>query len=164
MQGQPDRWPNLIQICRGAGQRLVKAACQSDRMRLSRKSEYACLALIDLAQHADDGYVKLRDICQRKDIPREYLVQILQILRRSRYIKSSRGAEGGYQLSKPASEITLAEIIRLMDGALAPVESASKYFYEQTPIEKSPKLLAVFKAIRDHVAELLERTTFADLA
>ena len=64
---------------------------------------------------------------------------------------------------KNPEQISLAEIIRLMDGALAPVESASKYFYENTPIEQHKKLINIFIDIRDYIAEKLENITFGDL-
>lgn len=133
-------------------------------MKLSFKSEYACLALIDLAQHYSDGGVcKIADISARMEIPKKFLEQILLILKRTGYVKSQKGPEGGYKLAKSPDQIKLAEIIRLMTGALAPVESVSKYFYEPTPIEKSAPLLAVFQDIRDYTANKLENTTFADL-
>ena len=132
-------------------------------MKLSRKGEYACLAILDLAEHYGEGYIKTSDICERKAIPKSYLEQILLLLHRARYIRSARGMEGGHQLVKPPSEINVAEIVRLIDGALAPVESASEYFYEHTPIEKSAGLVHLFKEIRDYIADKLEHTTFADL-
>jgi Rrf2 family protein len=133
-------------------------------MKLSRKSEYACLALIDLCEHLDNEFVKIRDISERKDIPKKFLEQILATLRTAGYVKSRKGADGGYKLAKPPQEITVAEIVRLMDGALAPVESASKYFFEHTPIERNKKLLAIMRQIRDYTAGILENTTFRDLA
>ena len=84
-------------------------------------------------------------------------------LKSSGYVKSVRGANGGYKLAKEPCDITLAETIRLFDGALAPVESVSVYFYEHTPIEQNKKLLGVFKDIRDYVANKLENTTYANL-
>lgn len=66
-------------------------------------------------------------------------------------------------LAKHPSKISIAEVVRLMDGALAPVESVSKYFYESTPIEQNKALINVFKDIRDYVAKKMETTTFADL-
>jgi len=132
-------------------------------MKLSRKSEYACLAIIDLAEQRGQGYVATAEIARRKHIPRKYLEQILLSLRRAGQVKSIRGAEGGYQLARPPEEISVADVVRLMDGALAPVESVSKYFYAHTPIEGQPKLLAVFRDIRDYVADKLEKTTFADI-
>ena len=133
-------------------------------VKLSAKSEYACLALIDLAEHRGSGFTKIEGIAQRKRIPKKYLEQILLILKRARYLKSKKGPEGGYRLAKPPGKISVAEIVRLMDGALAPVESVSKYFYEATPIEQSKRLVSVFKDIRDYVSKKLEKTTFADLS
>ncbi len=132
-------------------------------MKLSTRSEYACLALIDLAQHRDEGYIPTGTIAARQGVPHQYLEQILLILKRSGYVRSRRGTGGGYRLAKGPEAITIAEVLRLLDGALAPVESVSTYFYEPTPISRSEPLLAVFREIRDFVAHKLESTTFADL-
>lgn len=132
-------------------------------MKLSRKGEYACLAMLDLAEHYGEGYVKTADICERKGIPKSYLEQILLILSRGRYIRSARGMEGGHQLAKSPAEISVAAIVRLIDGPLAPVDSVSEYFYESTPIEKSAGFLKLFKDIRDYISHKLEQTSFADL-
>ena len=132
-------------------------------MKLSVKSEYACLALIDLAEHNKLDIIKIDEIAKRKGIPKKFLEQILLSLKNSGFVKSRRGPDGGYLLAKPADRIFLAEIIRLMDGPLAPVESVSVYFYDNSPIEQSPALIAVFKDIRDYIAEKLEHTSFADL-
>ncbi|HOT52326.1 MAG TPA: Rrf2 family transcriptional regulator, partial [Candidatus Hydrogenedentes bacterium] len=77
--------------------------------------------------------------------------------------QSTKGQHGGYRLAKPANAISIAEIVRLFDGALAPTESVSKYFYESTPIEREDGLIRVFTEIRDRVAEILEGTTIADV-
>ena len=132
-------------------------------MKLTTKSEYSILALIYLARRENAGFIKIEEICSHCNISKKYLELLFTILKRNRYIKTRRGTSGGYALSRPASKISIAEIIRLMDGALAPVESVSKYFYEKTPIEKSNKLIAVFKQIRDYVSNTLESVTFADL-
>jgi len=132
-------------------------------MKLSLKSEYACLALIDLAENSGESIVKIEEISKRKSIPKKFLEQILLSLKNAGYVKSRRGPEGGYMLAKKPSEINLAEIIRLMDGALAPVESVSVYFYDSTPIEQNSMLISVFKDIRDYISDKLEKTTFADL-
>jgi DNA-binding IscR family transcriptional regulator len=68
----------------------------------------------------------------------------------------------GYRLAKPAQSVSLAEIIRLFDGALAPTESVSEYFYAPTPVEKEKSLIRVFRQIRDYVSDTLEQTTIAD--
>ncbi|ETA69506.1 MAG: Rrf2 family transcriptional regulator, cysteine metabolism repressor [Methanolobus sp.] len=132
-------------------------------MKLSTKSEYACLALIDLSENYGSGYIKIEDICHRQDLPRKYIEQLLLSLKRAGYVKSRRGADGGYMLAKEPAQISLAEIVRLMDGALAPVNSVSKYFYECTPLEKNEALIKVFREIRDYIADKMENTTFADL-
>ncbi|MBN1761043.1 MAG: Rrf2 family transcriptional regulator [Chitinispirillaceae bacterium] len=133
-------------------------------MKLTVKSEYACLAMIALAEQFNTGEViTIARISEQKSIPKKFLEQILLALKRGGYVRSRKGPEGGYSLAKKPEEINVAEIVRLMDGALAPVESVSKYFFEHTPIEKSPKLLNVFKSIRDYISETLEGVTFREL-
>jgi Rrf2 family protein len=132
-------------------------------MKLSTRSEYALLALLELSDNYGMGMLKIEDIARRRKIPRKYLEQILLILKRAGYLKSRRGAEGGYLLSRSPKSISVAEIVRLMDGALAPVDSVSRYFYSHTPIEQSRELKALMKEIRDYVSGKLEKKTFADL-
>ncbi len=130
---------------------------------MSKKTEYACLALIDLSRNYEGGLMKISELSERNNIPKKFLEQILLLLKSTGYVKSVRGPKGGYKLSKSPVNITLAEIIRLFEGALAPVESVSVYFYECTPIEKNQKLVSVFKDIRDYVSNKLEFITFNDL-
>jgi len=132
-------------------------------MRLSSKSEYACLALIELAQNYDSGWITIEGISKRQSIPKKYLENILLLLNRAGYLISRRGVHGGYKLAKDPGGITIAEIVRLMDGALAPVHSVSKYFYEHTPIERNKNLHELLSQIRDYIANKLENTTFKDL-
>lgn len=133
-------------------------------MKLSVKSEYACLALITLSEmYESDQLCSITKIAESKDIPKKYLEQILLTLKHAGYVKSYKGPKGGYKLAKSPDKINVAEIIRLMDGALAPVESVSSYFFEHTPIEKSPKLLNVFRDVRNYISDTLERLTFEDL-
>lgn len=131
-------------------------------MRLTTRSEYALLALVYLARRQAEGFIPVETIAQAQGIPPKYLEQILLVLKRARYVRSSKGKNGGYRLAKPAHEINLAEIIRLLDGALAPTESVSEYFYESTPIEREKNLVAVFRKIREFIAQTLEQTTLAD--
>jgi Rrf2 family transcriptional regulator, cysteine metabolism repressor len=133
-------------------------------MKLTKRSEYALLTLIYLArQDAEKGFFSVETIASAQIIPPKFLEQILLILKRSRYVRSVKGQHGGFALAKSPAEITVAEIIRLFDGALAPTESVSKYFYESTPIEKEKNLIKLFSEIRDFVAEKLENTTIADM-
>lgn len=132
-------------------------------MKLTSRSEYALLALVHLARQNPKNLISVETIARAQNIPPKFLEQILLIMKRSHYLRSSKGQHGGYALAKPPAKITLAEIIRLFDGALAPTESVSKYFYESTPIEKEKKLIKLFKGIRDYVSEKLENSTLADM-
>jgi len=133
-------------------------------LKLTSRSEYALLALIYLARTGSENLVPVQTIATAQGIPPKFLEQILLILKRAKFLRSLRGQAGGYALARPASQIHLAEVIRLFDGALAPTESVSVYFYESTPIEKEQKLISVFKDIRDYVAGKLENTTLADVS
>lgn len=132
-------------------------------MKLTTKSEYSILALIYMARNEKNGFMKIDQICSKCDIPKKYLELLLMILRQNGYIKTKRGTSGGYKLTKPASQISIAEIIRLMDGALAATESVSKYFFADTPLGREKKLIKVFKEIRDYISKRLENLTLADL-
>ncbi len=132
-------------------------------MKLTTKSEYCLLALLHLARRQDGGFVKIEEICDRYEIPKKYLELLFMTLRQNRLIKTRRGTQGGYQLAVPAGRISLASIIRLMDGALAPTESVSTYFFSDTPIAREEKLLSVFREIRDYIAGRLEQITLQDL-
>ncbi|MBU0677940.1 MAG: Rrf2 family transcriptional regulator [Verrucomicrobia bacterium] len=132
-------------------------------MKLTVRSEYACLTLFYLSQRYGRGFVKTEEIARAQHIPKKYLEQILLLLKRAGYVRSKRGARGGYEMSKSPRQISVAEIVRLMDGPLAPVESASKYFFSHTPIEQEKALLCLFKEIRNMVAKKMEATTFASL-
>lgn len=132
-------------------------------MKLTTKSEYSILALLYIARQPIDVYVKVDEIATSCDIPKKYLELLLMTHRQNRLIRTRRGNQGGYQLARPADQITLAEVIRLMDGALAPTESVSTYFHSDTPISKEAKILSVFQDIRDYIANKLEKITLKDL-
>jgi Rrf2 family protein len=132
-------------------------------MRLTTKSEYTLLALIYIARHERNGFIKIEDICSKYDIPKKYLEQLFLVLKQNRYIKTKRGSSGGYKLALASKHISIAEVVRLMDGALAPTESVSKYFFSETPLQREKKIMRVFKEIRDYVSGRLERLKLSDL-
>lgn len=132
-------------------------------MKLTARSEYSLLALVYLARQDGTSYISVDTIAQAQGIPPKFLEQLMLSLKRARLLRSVKGQKGGYQLAKKPDEITLAEVVRLFDGALAPTESVSENFYESTPIEKEKKLVGVFKDIRDYVSQKLEKTTIADV-
>ena len=132
-------------------------------MKLSYRSEYALLALVHLARCPEGEFVSVESIANAQGIPKKFLEQIMLHLKRERCVRSAKGNRGGYQLARPVGAISLAEVIRLFDGALAPTESVSKYYYESTPIEREKKLVKVLLNIRDHIANKLEKTTIANM-
>ena len=132
-------------------------------MKLTTKSEYSLLALIYIARNEEKEYVKIEQICSKYSISKKYLENLLVFLKQNRYIKTKRGTSGGYKLAISPSEISIAEIIRLMDGALAPTESVSKYFFSHTPLEAEKKVLRILKEIRNYISDKLEKLTISDL-
>ncbi|HRE48975.1 MAG TPA: Rrf2 family transcriptional regulator [Aggregatilineales bacterium] len=135
-------------------------------MKLTTRSEYALLALIYLARKApeSDAFTPVDVIATAQNIPPKFLEQILLTLKRGHFLTSQKGQRGGYRLAKSPTEITLAEIVRLLDGPLAPTESVSKYFYRATPVEKEENLLKVLAHIRDVILDIMEKTTLAEIS
>ena len=90
-------------------------------MMVSTKGRYALRLMIDLAQHANEGAISLKAISERQEVSMKYLESIAAMLNRGDLIHSSRGKDGGYSLSRPASEISVAEVMAITEGSLAPV-------------------------------------------
>jgi len=132
-------------------------------MRLSTKGEYASRAMLELSRRYADGPVHSREISKAQEIPQGFLEQILLLLKRAGYLKSRKGRSGGYVLAKPPEAINVAEVIRVMDGPLAPIDCVSVMAHEPCPMENTCGLRWLWKEVRDSVAGILERTTFADL-
>lgn len=132
-------------------------------MKLSYRGEYALLALVYLARLPEGEIASIETIATAQKIPRKYLEQILLTLKRGGHVASVRGKAGGYLLAQDPAEISVAGIVRLFEGALAPTSSVSQFFYSESPIEHEPSLVALFREVRDLVAAHLERTTLAQL-
>ena len=126
-------------------------------MKISAKSEYACLALLALArQGPGDSPVRIREISEGYGIPERYLVQILLQLKGAGLVTSTRGAAGGYRLARPASSISLAEVLTAIDGPDAPARPG------QRPAARA--LAAVWAHVRAAEHAVLDRTSIAQLA
>ena len=136
-------------------------------MKLSTRGEYALRALLVLGQDyiEDDSVVRIQEISAKQNIPKRFLEQILNDLKSAGVVESKRGVAGGYRLSRPPEEITLAAIIRHVEGALAPVSCVSERFYEKCscPDEARCAIRSVMKEARDAVVQVVERVTIADL-
>ncbi|MGN6473800.1 MAG: RrF2 family transcriptional regulator [Mycobacteriales bacterium] len=131
-------------------------------MRISAKSDYAVRAMAELAAAGAQGAVKAEQIAVAQDIPLNFLLGILRELRNSHLVRSQRGREGGYVLSRPAGDITLADVIRAVDGPLANVRDLS--LTELSYPGAAQSLRDVWMAVRGSLREVLENVTVADLA
>jgi Rrf2 family protein len=132
-------------------------------MKISQKGLYALQAMTMLARRYDDGAIRIRDIAYEEGLPEKFLELILLELKNARLVESTRGAKGGYRLRRPPSQIQLAEIIRLIDGALAPFGDAEQLrSLIETDVDHRA-LYQVFLDVRDAAAKILENTSLADL-
>ena len=131
-------------------------------MRISAKSDYAIRAMAELATAWGRGSVKAEDIASAQDIPLNFLLGILRELRNGQLVRSVRGREGGYLLSRAPQEIALADIIRVVDGPLANVRDLS--LSELSYPGAAESLRDVWMAVRGSLREVLENVTVADLA
>ena len=132
-------------------------------MKVSQKGLYALQALMMLTRRYNQGAIRIRDIAYEEDLPEKFLELILLELKNARIVESARGAKGGYQLRRPPSEIRLSEIIRLIDGPLAPFGDADQL---RSLIDRDADhraLYQVFLDVRDAAAKILDHTTLADL-
>ncbi len=132
-------------------------------MKISQKGLYALQALMMLARRYSQGAIRIRDIAYEEGLPEKFLELILLELKNARIVDSVRGAKGGYALRRPPSEIHLSEIIRLIDGPLAPFGDAEQL---RSLIDRDAEhraLYQVFLDVRDAAAKILEHTTLADI-
>jgi len=132
-------------------------------MKISQKGLYALQAMMMLARRYNQGAIRIRDIAYEEDLPEKFLELILLELKNARLVESVRGAKGGYQLRRGPSEIRLSDIIRLIDGPLAPFGDAEQL---RSLIDRDTEhrtLYQVFLDVRNAAARILEHTTLADI-
>jgi Rrf2 family protein len=137
-------------------------------MRLSKRGEYGLRAMIVLAATGPDGEVptiQIREIAEREQMPAKFLEQILLALRNAGLLHSKMGVGGGYHLAKSPYEISLGQIVRVLDGPLAPVKCVSQMAYEPCgcPDEETCGLRLVMGDVRNAIADVLDKTTLADV-
>ncbi|MCC6234823.1 MAG: Rrf2 family transcriptional regulator [Verrucomicrobiales bacterium] len=134
-------------------------------MRLSLRGEYALRAMLALGQRYGSEVVRIRDVAAEQRIPKRFLEQILNDLKDARVVESRRGVQGGYRLARAPELISLAEVIRHIDGPLAPVSCVSERFYEpcSCPDESRCGLRSIMREVRDAISKQLEGVTVADL-
>ena len=134
-------------------------------MKLSVRGEYALRALLVLGLNYDQSVVRIQTISEQQKIPKRFLEQILNDLKTAGVVESRRGVAGGYRLARRPQEISLAVIIRHIEGALAPVSCVSERFYEKCscPDESRCAIRSIMKEVREAVVRIAERLTVADL-
>lgn len=113
---------------------------------------------------AEGGPLKLDEIAVATEAPRSVLEQVMPTLRTAGIVRSERGPNGGYRLNRPAAELTLERVVRLFQGQLAPIGYATRRHPDPAPQLVAQSLKPVWENVRDATIEILERTTFADLA
>lgn len=136
-------------------------------MRLSKRGEYGLRAMIDLASWTrEKSHVPIKVIAERENIPTKFLEQILRTMKNAGLVGSRMGVNGGYYLAKPADQITLGQIIRLLDGPLAPIRCVSQMAYEpcSCPDESTCGLRGVMFEVRNAISDILDNKTLADVA
>ncbi|MDN4494590.1 cysteine metabolism transcriptional regulator CymR [Ureibacillus aquaedulcis] len=124
-------------------------------MKISTKGRYGLTIMIELAKHFGDGPIPLRQIAAEKDLSEAYLEQLVSPLRIAGLVKSVRGAYGGYLLALPPSQISAADVIKVLEGPIQPVEGIEN---EEVPQQQ------LWMRIRDAVKNVLDTTSIEDLA
>jgi Rrf2 family protein len=132
-------------------------------MKISQKGLYALQALMMLTRHYNEGAIRIRDIAYEENLPEKFLELILLELKNARIVDSVRGAKGGYRLRRAPSEIRLSEIIRLIDGPVAPFGDAEQLRALIDRDADHRALYQVFLDVRDAAVKILDNTTLADL-
>jgi Rrf2 family cysteine metabolism transcriptional repressor len=134
-------------------------------LKLSSRGEYALRALVVLGLNYGSGVVSIGTIGVQQNIPKRFLEQILNDLKELGVVESKRGLAGGYRLRRPPEQITLAEVIRYLEGPLAPVSCVSQTSYERCscPDESKCGIRSIMKEVRDNIARILEKVTVAQL-
>lgn len=129
-------------------------------MKISTKGRYAILFMLDLAKHPDGDPIKVKDIAARSGISVKYMEQIAGVLNRAACVRSVRGAQGGYLLTRPAEEYTVGEILRLSEGSLAPVSCLDDNACEMRDICVTIRL---YQEINNAVNSVVDNITLADM-
>jgi len=134
-------------------------------MRVSAKGEYAIRAMLDLALKYQEGgqrLVPIQDVARRQGIPQRYLEQVLLALKRAGYLASKRGSAGGYHLVRAPGEVSVGDVLRVVEGSLTPVEVVGRRPRDRRDAGRD--LTELWREVGDAVASVIDRTTFGDLA
>ena len=132
-------------------------------MRISTKGHYGVQAMFDLAQHYGEGPVSLKTIAGRQDISEHYLEQLIAVLRKTGMVKSVRGAQGGYILAREPADIKVGDIVRVLEGPIAPVECVNDNDSEQCQKAEYCITRNVWEKVKDSIEEVLDSISLQDM-
>lgn len=132
-------------------------------MKLSTRGRYGVKAMFDLALHVGEGPVSLKHIAERQDISEHYLEQLISGLRKSGLVKSVRGAQGGYVLGREPAKIRVGDIIRVLEGPIAPVDCVSEEEPESCAKAEYCITRTIWEKVRDSISEVLDSITLEDM-
>jgi Rrf2 family protein len=132
-------------------------------MKISHRGLYALKALLHLAEAHERGLVKIHEIAEEEAIPEKFLEGILVTLKNARLVTSQRGREGGYRLRRPPEEILVGEVVRIMDGPLAPFGDAVELAHRVRTEPRHAGLFDLFLDVRNAAAAILDHTSLADV-
>jgi Rrf2 family protein len=133
-------------------------------MRVSKETDYALRALFTLVDHFGGAPIPIRELARRNDVPRRFLEQIMLKLKTQGWVDSVAGVRGGYVLARNPEKITMGEVVRHFDGILAPIDCVSVTGYQRCSQEPVCRFRRVFFDARNYVAELMDRTTLAEVS
>jgi Rrf2 family protein len=132
-------------------------------VKISQRGLYALKALTHLAESYDQGLVKIHAIAEEEALPEKFLEGILVTLKNARLVSSQRGRAGGYRLRRPPAEIVIGDVVRIIDGPLAPFGDAVELAYRVKTEPRHAGLFDLFLDVRNSAAAILDRTTLEDL-
>jgi Rrf2 family transcriptional regulator, cysteine metabolism repressor len=133
-------------------------------MKVSTRGEYGLRAMVALAHGFGNGSMSITAIAKESAVPYAYLEQLIVPLRKAGLVESKRGAQGGYQLTRPPSDIRVGEIYRVMEGPVAPMECVSENEADQTcPLIDGCETRPVWMKVRESIADAIDSVTLGDL-
>ena len=132
-------------------------------MKISHRGLYALKALLHLAEAYEGGLVKIHEIADEESIPEKFLEGILVTLKNARVVASQRGREGGYRLRRPPGEILVGDVVRMVDGPLAPFGDAVELAHRVRSEPRHAGLFDLFLEVRNSAAAILDHTSLQDV-
>lgn len=132
-------------------------------LKLSTRGQYGVKAMFDLAQHSGEGPISLKSIAERQEISEHYLEQLISGLRKAGLVRSVRGAQGGYVLGREADKIRVGDVIRILEGPIAPVDCVSEEDHECCQKAKYCVTRTIWEKMRDSITDVVDSITLEDM-